>query len=299
MPRADAAEQAVEQLAEDLVSYETRADQALLTLRRAHVRIMREVDEVVGVRRRVLDRAQAELDNCLGTEERQCDVERGAVRRAAESLERARTVRSRVAGELASLDGPVTTFRSAVGLIGVEARRSLTVIGADLATYLGAAGPPGRSAGAGPASSSGATTGSAAGSGAVERPGVVHHAWMPPGFAMVSLSLIDDGDDGVTSESEFGKNYTPRDLEWAHHAFLDVVAPTLGAGMGIDDLRARDAAEGRVGTRSYADTYSGFLSDSAIKLDADGDGFRVLNGRHRIWVARRLGLREVPARVRG
>jgi len=117
---------------------------------------------------------------------------------------------------------------------------------------------------------------------------------------MVPLSLIDDSDSGVTGSADFGKGYSPADLEWAHEAFVSVVMPGVASGATLDDFRARDQREGRMGTRSYADTYSGFFDrNHAIALDASGSNYTVANGYHRIWVARGMGLDAVPARVSG
>lgn len=121
---------------------------------------------------------------------------------------------------------------------------------------------------------------------------------MPLEFAMIPLSQIDDSDRAIT-EADFAKGYTPDDLAWAHQAFIDMILPGIARGMGRDDFAELDADLGLVGTRSYADTYLGFMGPdqgNVIKLARGGAGkFKLQNGYHRVWVARRLGLTHVPA----
>lgn len=117
------------------------------------------------------------------------------------------------------------------------------------------------------------------------------------GVTFVPLSQIDTSDRSIGSE-DFGKGYSPADLTWAYHALHEVVLPAVDRGDGVDYLQKRDASEGLSGTRSYTDTYLGFLGpDNAIRLNRAGDRYQVANGYHRIWVARSMGLDSIPARV--
>ena len=118
---------------------------------------------------------------------------------------------------------------------------------------------------------------------------------MPAGFVMVPVADIDSCDRQI-GRGEFGKGYSPEDLTWAFTALDEVVLPAMAAGHGQDYFAERDRAEGRTGTRSYSDTYSGFFSkDHAIKFERRAEGKIGLgNGYHRVWVARQLGIREVP-----
>jgi len=119
------------------------------------------------------------------------------------------------------------------------------------------------------------------------------------GIREVPISQIDTSDREIT-EGDFGKGYSPDDLKWALNALEEVVLPALAAGHGRDYFAGRDAAEGRMGTRSYSDTYSGFFSDdNAIRLAWSEGRYHVENGYHRIWLARQTGRSHVPARVVG
>ncbi|WP_156465850.1 MULTISPECIES: hypothetical protein [unclassified Rathayibacter] len=241
------------------------------------------MQEVVDHRRRNSDDAYDDLRS-LDEEDRAARAHaRENVVRAEQALEGALRVQSTVEAILGEAERAVTTHTRSVEQIVASALGVLRSTHSDLEVYLQAHYASG---GSGPAADSTPSTSSTLASPS-----------LPNGVRMVALSDIDDSDSRIVGGQDFGKGYSPQDLEWALNAFVDVVVPTVAAGGTIDDLRARDAAEGRMGTRSYSDTYSGFLDGDAIKLDGVSGSFEVKNGYHRIWVARRMGLDSIPARV--
>jgi len=180
-------------------------------------------------------------------------------------------------------------YSTAVEVLGQAAQRELRRAEDSLDAYLG--GPRG-SVAADAAGMVAARLGGREAATTVSRsPG------LPSDVYLVPLALIDDADTPVRSPADFHKGYTAADLEWAHEAFASVVLPGIASGRTLEDFRARDICEGRVGVRSYSDTYSGFLGDSAIKLERHNDQFAVKNGYHRVWIARQMGLECVPARI--
>lgn len=123
-------------------------------------------------------------------------------------------------------------------------------------------------------------------------------AGLPAGFVIVPLSMVDMDTCSVTSPADFKKGYSPKDLAWALDAFDQVIAPGLAEGKTKSDFQAMDQAAGRKGTRSYADTYAGFLEDAHVKLNMQPNGlYEIANGQHRIWVASRIGRTDIPAKV--
>lgn len=162
----------------------------------------------------------------------------------------------------------------------------------------GGAGPPSGRDSDGAAS---ASTAGPAGTGgrAAMPPGVRSAPGLPPGYALVPLSVVDDSDSGVHGPADFGKGYLPADLAWSFEAFDTVVLPALARG-DPEYVVEQDTAHGLAGCRSYSDCLSGFLRDgNAITVSLRPDGrFDVGNGYHRIWLARQLGREWVPARVR-
>jgi hypothetical protein len=211
------------------------------------------------------------------------------------SLERALRVREEVELQLQHCRTAILANENATSQVSDRAQTMLRQKREELVAYISGTSQVAQSPGTGMASTSAASL--ALDGNSLEGSETLGTAapGMPDGFMMVPLSAIDDSDSKIIDASDFGKGYSPQDLKWAHNAFIDVVLPTLSHGGSIDELRARDAAEGRVGVRSYADTYSGFLGDSAIKINGD---MTVSNGYHRIWVAKQMGLDSVPVRLR-
>ncbi len=121
---------------------------------------------------------------------------------------------------------------------------------------------------------------------------------LPQGMALIPLGKCEDG-DRVRGPSDFGKGYSPDDLEWGVTALYEKVLPRVTRGGDVAGLlRDSDVGQGRYGLRSLSDTYSGFFGDSAIAVDRTPNGrFDITNGAHRIWVARQMGVTHLPARV--
>ncbi|RKR76284.1 hypothetical protein [Frondihabitans australicus] len=317
---AEVTTEAVADLARDLRAYASNSGRAHVSARRGLDSAVSFVEEVVATRRRAAQSARSELDAETARQERArrererlaaLERERGQessaygwslpqdtswqdeaalaelrrrLRECEIALERAQRISGAVSTRAAEVRRLVASHANATGQIVDKTIDLLGLEHAQLETYLSQTSAPG---GAFSAVSTPA---------AIEGPASVADAALPEGFAMVSLADIDDN-GRVTGPESFGKGYSPRDLEWAHEAFLEVVLPTLRAGGGIDDLRLRDANEGKVGTRSFSDTFGGFLGDSAIRLTPIGDRWEITNGAHRIWVARHMGLESIPARI--
>lgn len=242
------------------------------------------VGSVVNARRRELDRSLEELRGRQDDAADSGSLLAGELSRAQERLLNAERAMRLVSHASAALSPAMARFGRETVDAAREGLAVLRVAHGDIEDYLHIRRSP-------PASSTGMphpeiTVGS---TGCEPVPGA-------DGVYFVPLSSIDSSDRRI-DPSSFTKGYTPADLAWAFHALEEVVLPTLATGRGIDYLRERDFAEGRHGTRSYADTYSGFLGGDAIRLDRDANRFRVANGYHRIWVASQMGLRVVPARL--
>ncbi len=126
----------------------------------------------------------------------------------------------------------------------------------------------------------------------------------PRGFALVPLSAIAD-DGGITSIDDFADNpnkHPVRELRWAVNALDEVVLPAMQRKDNpLDYLERRDAEEGLMGARSYAQTYRGFFGgDDAVALSPLPNGtFDVTNGYHRIFLLREAYADHVPARIIG
>lgn len=59
----------------------------------------------------------------------------------------------------------------------------------------------------------------------------------------------------------------------------------------VDQQKGLDYADG------YRRVYDAFYGHDAIRLTRDGANYDIINGRHRIWLAKQMGVEALPARV--
>lgn len=235
-------------------------------------------DEVRRRRQEVEEQTRA-LQDCLKSESRDCSALSSELRRRRDRLSVAETALRSVHRATASLQLAMARLGRESATSSGSARAHLTRALADASEYL-SAGSVGGSSGEG-RHSSGTPLPRVAGA---------------PGIHDVDLQAIDSSDREIAPDA-FNKGYSVEDLKWAFHALHEVVLPALASGLGEDYFRQRDAREARQGVRSYSDTFSGFLGGDAICLAPRNGSYTVVNGYHRIWVAREMGLSRVPARV--
>ncbi|HVK25255.1 MAG TPA: hypothetical protein VM677_28185 [Actinokineospora sp.] len=116
---------------------------------------------------------------------------------------------------------------------------------------------------------------------------------------MVDVSAIDASDSGVRGPEDFTK-VSAEEMRAGLLLLERVILPAVSRGEGIEDMRARDtAARAAGGSADHVRVYEAFFGDSAIKLARAADGgLTVINGYHRIWLARRIGVERLPAEVR-
>lgn len=307
MPAAEVSIEAVDEVSRDLRRYVEEARLVRRVFIEASEALLAFLEDVIRARRRALQQAQAALhqaeevqrayqpDDSLHTRYFDNGELNRAVTTAEGSLDRALRVREEVRLQLQNCRTAILANENATSQVSDRAQTMLRQKREELSAYMTGTTQIAQSSGTGMANTSAVSL-------APDRKGPEANETLgttvpglPANFMMVPLSAIDDSDSKIVDASDFGKGYSPQDLRWAHNAFIDVVLPTLSHGGSIDELRARDAAEGRAGVRSYADTYSGFLGDSAIRINGD---MTVSNGYHRIWVAKRMGLDSVPVRIR-
>ena len=289
--RADAERLAIPELSSDLRAYVSRMQQGQSLIEQRLSAAEAAAHRAISEARRELSMAMERLDACRQQEDADCSWAAAAVDRAKLHLETMYGVARDITALRAAHQPAARRFSTALETLGQQVQRELTRAGDSLDVYHGS-GADSRSASAGGGTTS--TSASSSAGSSVRQP-----AGFPSNIVMVPLSLIDDSDSRIQGPGEFSEFYTPSDLEWAHEKFTSVVMPGVAGGATIDDFRARDQREGRIGTRSYEMTCAGFFGTDAINLSANGSHFGVNNGYHRIWVARRMGLDAVPARVVG
>jgi hypothetical protein len=114
------------------------------------------------------------------------------------------------------------------------------------------------------------------------------------GLRMADVGDFDFGDNPIT-----GWDKAPReDVEWAVSRWNDTLAPGIAAGQTRDDFAAMDAASIAPEYRRLANVWDYFLGDDAIHSGGStpSGGLDVGGGRHRLQVARDLGIRFLPIR---
>lgn len=76
-----------------------------------------------------------------------------------------------------------------------------------------------------------------------------------------------------------------------------VVQPAVAKGLGVDYFHELDKKLSLDYQHGYQRIYEAFYGDSAIRLEKIGNRYHVINGAHRLWVARQLQIENIPARV--
>jgi len=120
------------------------------------------------------------------------------------------------------------------------------------------------------------------------------------GLGMTSVSVTAADLDDTPIRDGFTRGGLSRgDYRWAVQTWNDTVGPGVARGMTRDDFAARDNGEAPAPPlRRTADVYDMFLGSDAIRADRRPDGsLNIINGRHRLQIARELGIKDLPGRV--
>jgi hypothetical protein len=119
------------------------------------------------------------------------------------------------------------------------------------------------------------------------------------GLADIEVARADFSDNPIAGS--FGRGgLTRADYRWAVTTWEQVVRPGLDRGMSRDDFAARDGTRGAPPFRRTADVYDMILGSDPLRVEQRADGtLNVINGRHRIEIARELGVIHLPAAVTG
>lgn len=121
------------------------------------------------------------------------------------------------------------------------------------------------------------------------------------GLTEVALKDINESD--IRSVADF-HNPEKHAALTREAIMLKQMQPSLAGGTDVELFHGWDQAN-QIGhyspagyIRGYADVYHSYYGDEAIALEAKADGrYNVINGRHRLAVAREVGLSKVPARM--
>ena len=120
------------------------------------------------------------------------------------------------------------------------------------------------------------------------------------GMSVVSLSKVEAAIEHVSGPEDF-KKMSMADMRVALNLLEGRVQQAVASGAAREDLEALDRARGLAGAPvNFAGVYDLFYGSDRIRLDHNGDGtYSITNGGHRIWLARQMGITELPADLRG
>jgi hypothetical protein len=271
------------------------AEQNVRDVQDEHRRRVRDLDRAIDA----LRAAEAALERCLSGGQCSCAAEADQVSRAKRQVQRceeraaisrrAVSTATKIRDDLQSASRRLTSRMS--GALE-RAQRFLRDRGLALDEYLagssGASGVHGLGAGGHAVSAMGP---SVSGGGSSDDGSSSLSELRSTGLVEVPLELIDDSDSSVSGASSFEKvslDDTRRGIE----VLQDEVLPSVRRGWnpyGGDRGGLSDEA------RAVAGFYFG---DTRVKLRRSADGtLTVVNGYHRIYAARELGLGSLPAEV--
>ncbi|HET9893932.1 MAG TPA: hypothetical protein VFQ44_03265 [Streptosporangiaceae bacterium] len=118
------------------------------------------------------------------------------------------------------------------------------------------------------------------------------------GLELVPLHLADYSENPIIDGYHKG-GANRSDYRWAVETWESVIWPKVAAGATRDDFARQDEACGAPAFRCTANVYDLFLGNDRIVFSRLPDGtLSVMTGRHRIEIARELGITNLPAEIR-
>ncbi|MFL6255144.1 MAG: hypothetical protein ACJ74T_08970 [Pyrinomonadaceae bacterium] len=121
-------------------------------------------------------------------------------------------------------------------------------------------------------------------------------AWIDTGVQFVNVADLPDP-DGISSSADFRKT-TEAEMR-SGIGKLQEMRPLIESGVGAssdywadyDRHRGLDFADG------YQRVYDAFYGADCVKVNKDRNSYDIDNGRHRIWLAKRMGIEQLPMRI--
>ena len=112
----------------------------------------------------------------------------------------------------------------------------------------------------------------------------------------VAIAELPDP-EGISGSSDFTK-YSPEVLQSGIEK-LQEMKPAIDSGVGrnSDYWGDYDAAHGLSVPDGYQIVYDSYYGNDHIRVEKDGDRYNIINGRHRIWLAKQMGAESLPMEV--
>ncbi len=119
--------------------------------------------------------------------------------------------------------------------------------------------------------------------------------WVDRGIIDVPVKDLPAPDD-VNSPDDFHHHISWDDAKTASEQLPGIQAD-VNAGKTAEDFSREDENNGldwKSGNRRIYDLYYG---NDPVVVDKDGNDYTIVSGRHRIFIAKELGLETIPAKV--
>lgn len=119
--------------------------------------------------------------------------------------------------------------------------------------------------------------------------------WVERGIQNVPVADLP-WPEGVNGPEDFDHHISYDDAVDATEQ-LESIKPQIAQGLDSGDFAAQDAANGLDYEHGKQRVYDLFYGSQSIRLNKDGDAYSIVHGRHRVYVAKELGLDSIPADV--
>lgn len=119
--------------------------------------------------------------------------------------------------------------------------------------------------------------------------------WVDRGIQDVPVADLPQP-DGITVEN-FDHHITHQDAVRALEKF-EKMRPLLAQGYKSEDFAALDRANGLEYADGQQRIHDLFFGSDPVYVNKDGANYDIISGRHRVFVAKELGIETIPARVK-
>jgi len=117
--------------------------------------------------------------------------------------------------------------------------------------------------------------------------------WVERGVAMVDVVNLPMPED-ISNALDFQK--IPVDEMKAGLKMLQEMLPIIESGVGASKeyWAKRDNELGLDYPNGYLRIYEAFYGHDAIRVEKSGNNYDIVNGRHRVWLAKQMGISKLP-----
>jgi len=120
--------------------------------------------------------------------------------------------------------------------------------------------------------------------------------WIDNKIQVIDVAKLPEP-DGITGPDDF-KKISETKMRRGIEQWIEM-KPVIESGEGASsDYWANiDNEKGLSFVDGYQQVYEAFYGQDCIRIDKVGDTYDIINGRHRIWLAKRMGITELPMQI--